>query len=103
MIVRIDGEGRVTLDDAMNFKQFHVECAMARAALDACRKVLDGVGVIESADAAWIHARALRDWQPHAADPAYRAGLEAMLGYARSKNWMREDIDAVRAHIVWAA
>ncbi|MCW5770120.1 MAG: hypothetical protein KIT16_00690 [Rhodospirillaceae bacterium] len=101
MIVRIDAAGQVTLDSPLDFKKFHVECAGGRDRFDACRKALAAVGVLETPDAAWIYARALRDWAPHAADPAYRQGLDGMLAYARTKNWMRDDIDAVRAHVVW--
>ncbi len=35
-----------------------------------------------------------------AADPAWQASLEGMLGYARSKGWL-DDEGAIQAHVEW--
>lgn len=37
----------------------------------------------------------------HAADSSWRARLEAMLDYAATKGWIRDEDGAVRAHLEW--
>jgi hypothetical protein len=103
MIVRVTAEGTVVLDEPLNFKKFHLQCDGPRERIDGFRKALEGVGTLESPEVAWISTRALKEWPPHAEDEAYRTGLEAMLAFARTKNWMRDDLSAVRAHVVWSA
>jgi len=48
---------------------------------------------------AWIRIEALRELAGAAATPEWEASLQGMLGYARSKGWVDDDLDAVRAHV----
>ena len=102
MIVAIDTEHAVRLEEALDFKRFHMEITAAPSALPALRRAFAAYGEIENDAHAWIDADALRQWPELAANAEYRSGLRAMLDYAARKGWMSPDGKRVRAHIVWA-
>jgi hypothetical protein len=94
MIVRIAADGVVSLHDAANCKQLHVEAidaARAGAALAAAGagRPLDAEHVLVEVD--WLARESAG-----IADPDAFAG---MLAYAGSKGWTTIDGSAVRAHL----
>lgn len=103
MIVLIDEKKTVQLVEPLDFKRFHLEIRGDRATLPALRQAFAAYGTIDDDGHAWIDAEALRSWPGPAQDPAYRAGIDGMLGYAAKKGWMSDDGKRVRAHIVWTA
>ena len=94
MIVRIAAAGTVSLDDAANCKQLHVEAVDARragAALEAAHagRPLDAEHVLVEVD--WLAHESAGIADPDA--------FAAMLAYAGSKGWTTPDGRAVRAHL----
>jgi hypothetical protein len=94
VIVRIAADGGVSLHEAADCKQLHVE------AIDAGRAgaALEAAGAGRPLDAE--HVLLDVDWLAHEsagiADPDAFAG---MLAYAGSKGWTTIDGKAVRAHL----
>ena len=102
MIIDVTASG-VTLRDPRDFGDFHVEVAqhvdLAEALTVAgAGRVADDADVFVSTG--WIRdAMAEREDD----DEEWQSGFEAMLGLARSKGWIAEDGDGIRAHVVPAA
>lgn len=98
MIIDVTASG-VSLRDPRAFDDFHVEVtesvdlAEALTIAGAGRAVGDDVFV----STAWVRdAMAEREDD----DEEWQTGFEAMLGLARSKGWIAEDGDGIRAHVV---
>ena len=98
MIIDVTASG-VSLRELRAFDGFHVEAARdvdlaeALTLAGAGREIGDG-DVFISAD--WIRGvMAEREDD----DEEWHAGFEAMLGYARSRGWISEDGDGIRAHV----
>jgi hypothetical protein len=91
-----DAGPKATLEDARNFKQFHVTAPDDDQ--DALEEALavSGVGRVDG-DHVWVDRSWLEAQGP--ADPEWREGLAGMLGYAASKGWTSADGRAVRAHV----
>jgi hypothetical protein len=85
--------GAATLEDIDNFKAFKVTSSLPP---EAAASALAAAGRLDGAHAwinpAWLQANGRPD------DPTWVAGLEKMLGYAKSAGWV-DEIGAVRAHI----
>src|SRR5262249_41485786 len=56
-------------------------------------------GVARVEEHAWISIDALRELAGEAATSAWEESLQGMLGYARSKGWVDDELNAVRAHV----
>lgn len=98
MIIDVTASG-VSLRDPRDFAEFHVEAsdgvdlAEALTVAGAGRAAGDDVFV----STAWVRdAMAEREDD----DEEWQTGFEAMLGLARSKGWIAEDGDGIRAHVV---
>jgi hypothetical protein len=98
MIIDVTASG-VSLRDPRDFTDFHVEVpdgldlAEALTVAGAGRAIGDDVFV----SAAWVRdVMAEREDD----DEEWQTGFEAMLGLARSKGWIAEDGDGIRAHVV---
>jgi hypothetical protein len=98
MIIDVTASG-VSLRDPRDFGDFHVEAAggvdlaEALTVAGAGRPVGDDVFV----STAWVRdAMAEREDD----DDEWQTGFEAMLGLARSKGWIAEDGDGIRAHVL---
>jgi len=90
MFVNIPMAGPATLEDADNFKAFKVVNAAASESAFTAIGRRDG-------DHAWVQTAWLKaNGRPD--DPAWLAGLEKMLAYAKTSGWFDES-GAVRAHI----
>src|SRR5215467_3216920 len=96
MIVEVDlseGVASTTLLEADDFKAFKVVVRGGGTALSTA----DAVAKVD--EHAWVSVDALRELAGAAATPEWEASLEGMLGYARSKGWVDDELDAVRAHV----
>jgi hypothetical protein len=61
---------------------------------------LEGVrGVARVDDHVWIRIDALRELAGAAATPEWEESFQGMLGYARSRGWVDDELNAVRAHV----
>jgi hypothetical protein len=67
-----------------------------------CRTVVNavaGYGGEMSGDYAWLS----REWLRIRGDRGWRAEFDKMISFAKSKGWVDEESDRVRAHINWAS
>jgi hypothetical protein len=97
---------RVTLEEPDDTRQFHLavrggsggdgsDVAMVYGAL-----VDAAAGRLEGSDA-WIGVDAVRRMAAGRVDAGWDDALAAMLEYARSKGWMDDAGNAVKAHVEW--
>ena len=97
MIVVVDGATkRVALEDADNLKALSVR-------LDGCDPadadtILGALGRVDG-EHVWLDIAGLLSLSPRAADEQWREGFDATMNYARSKSWVDESGERVRAHI----
>jgi hypothetical protein len=57
------------------------------------------LGVARVEEHVWIRIDTLRELAGDAATAEWEASLQGMIGYARSKGWVDEELAAVRAHV----
>ena len=96
MIVELDLSGdvaRARLLEADDFKAFKVVVQGGGPALSSSS------AVAKVDEHAWVRVDALRELAGTAATPEWEASLQGMLEYARSKDWVDDELDAVRAHV----
>jgi hypothetical protein len=91
----------VTLEEPGDTKRFHVAVTggddypmVFGALVDAAAGRLEG-------DDAWITVDAVRRMARGRVEPSWDEELDAMLDFARSKGWLDEQGNAIRAHIEW--
>ncbi|WP_419925114.1 hypothetical protein [Candidatus Poriferisocius sp.] len=87
----------ITLEDANNFREFHVAIDGDVAAAVAAFR--DRSAASERANHLWIDIAFVRDLAGDAADAEWQAQFEGMLAYANSKGWIDEPANRVEAHI----
>ncbi len=96
MIIAIDATGAASLREPDNFKEFKVVCAYPGGEAPA-----RAVGRLE-AEHLWVD----RSWLLDAGRPqdaGWRAGFDAMVGFAERHGWVDPATGAIRAHIERAA
>lgn len=98
MIINIDASGALRLDDAANFRGFHI--AGQRPA-DPTVYAARGLHFDDDLGHAWVEPNAVRTLVGIVADPEWVEGFNAMVGYATSKGWT-DDHGRIRAHTEWA-
>lgn len=97
MIVVVDGASRhVRLDDADDLKALSVR-------FDACEPddaaaILGALGAVDG-EHVWLDIAGLLSLSPRAAEEQWRADFDNTMAYARSKGWVDEAGERVRAHI----
>ena len=99
MIVEIHAEADVAqarLVDPGDFTSFKV---VLRGAGPPLAERLAPIGVARVDEHAWVRVDALRRLAGEAATPAWEESLSSMLEFARSRGWVDDDLDAVRAHV----
>ena len=99
MIVEIDLRGEraeARLVDAEDFKSFKVVLRDAKPSLG---ERLAPVGVARVDEHAWVRVEALRRLAGPGATPAWEESLASMLEFARSRGWVDDETDSVRAHV----
>ncbi len=89
--------GTVTLEDAGNFREFHVaidgDVAAAVAALNG------RAAASQRNNHLWIDIAFVRELAGGRADAEWQAQFDAMLAYADSKGWIDGAAGRVEAHI----
>jgi len=92
----------VTLEEPDDTKKFRVEVVGGRdwglvfgALVDAAAGRLEG-------DDAFITIDAVRRMAAGRVGPAWDADMQAMLDYARTKGWLDEAANSIRAHVEWS-
>ena len=99
MIIELELRGagvETRLVDPDDFTAFKV---IARGEAPA---LADGVAapvVAKVEEHAWISIEALRDLAGAAATPAWEASLTSMIEFARSRDWVDDELGAIRAHV----
>jgi hypothetical protein len=94
MIVHYSAEGGLELRDASEFKTFKLVlegCAVARPDIAGVTFVDDGNALVR------IDAVPALCGAP--ADPAWRAGLDAMVTAAAKYGWIDEATQSIKAHV----
>lgn len=101
MIIDVTASG-VALRDPRDFRDFHVELAEGVDLAEAL--TVAGAGRA-AGDDAFVSTSWIRDVMAEREDDdeQWQTGFEAMRGLARSKGWIAEDGDGIRAHVVRAA
>ena len=95
--IQVQADGvRAHLVDPEDFKSFKVVLHGAGAPL---AERLAPIGVARVDEHFWVSVGALRALAGDAATPAWEESLASMLEFARSRGWVNDDLDAVRAHV----
>lgn len=94
MYIRVS-DNHAELVEPLEFTSFSVNLEAG-----ASPSAVDGVLRFESTAQAWVSASWLLAQEPYASDPAAREGVEAMIGYARTKGWVDEDTGEIAGHVV---
>lgn len=92
MIVSVR-DGSLHIEEPDNFKAFSFRVPIGATLEDVDAVRFDG-------EHAWISQRHLKDWPPRRSDQDWQNKLNAMIDYARSKAWVDEATQAIRAHVV---
>jgi hypothetical protein len=100
MIIVVTASG-VSLRDPRDFRDLHVEVADGVDLAEAL--TVAGAGR-PAGDDVFVSTAWVRDVMAEREDDdaEWQAGFEAMLGLARSKGWIAEDGDGIRAHVTGA-
>jgi hypothetical protein len=93
MWIAVDHAGKISLEDAGNFKMFKLVIACD---LDQARAALKDLADIPGAEHAWVSEAGLRGFVK---DEAWQESLSAMIEKARPHGWVHPDTGAIRAHI----
>lgn len=99
MIVEIDLRGEAAdarLVDPENFTAFKVVVHDATPSLE---ERLASLGVARVDEHVWVRVDTLRRLAGPAATPAWEESLASMLEFARSRGWVDDETDSVRAHV----
>ncbi|RYY92042.1 MAG: hypothetical protein EOO24_29970 [Comamonadaceae bacterium] len=100
MILAVNADHTVVLEDAGDFRRFHLEIDPALD-LDAARSALAGVAHLESADKAWVDRPALYSLGRDAGGEAWETQADAMLQGAARHGWVRGHEPSIQSHVVW--
>ena len=108
MVVDVDIEqAGVTLTGPDDFTGFHVSARVEQeeqdvqpvARLDAVLRATQ-TGACEGPSDAMVRIDAVRRMAGRT-DAGWETGFGAMLDFARTKGWLSEDGEAIRAHVEW--
>ena len=102
VVVDLDAEpATVALAEARDCRRFHVAVRGAgdAAGLDTALRAHDA-GVVDGDGEALVRVAAVRRLAG-APGASWEAEFAAMLDYARTKGWLSEDGEAIRAHVEW--
>ena len=104
MILDIDTHANVKLLNPNDFKEFHIQCSESRSVIDIC-KILDllqqGNKVIDEKHL-WLCNELITELAVDANEDKWATGFAAMLDYATSKGWTKNNRTLIRTHIEWA-
>lgn len=103
MLIHIDRALDVRLESPEDFKRFSVQIDGPPDDLARIQKAAQAAGQLVDADTMWVSEAWLRQAPDCADDPAWQAGVTAMIGFARKHGWVRDGSGDIRAHVVWNA
>ena len=103
MLIVIAADLAIRLEGPADLKRFSVRIDADPAQLMQVQQAAAAIGRMPDAGTLWVDEAWLRQASPLAGDAAWRAGFDAMLGYARKHHWIEAGTGAIRAHAVWAA
>lgn len=99
MKICIGPSGTLVLEDVEDFSALSVSVACG---VDLLEEAVVKIGWIEAGGYVWVSRTwLLENGQPD--DPAWRAGFESMLAYAKNHYWIDERTDCVRAHVEFSS
>jgi hypothetical protein len=99
MIVELDLGGAgvgARLVDPDDFKAFKVVVVGDEPSLG---ERVAAAGIARLDEHAWVSIDALRGLAGPAATPEWEASLQSMVEYARSKDWVDDELGAIRGHV----
>ena len=100
MIVRVDlaaSPAAVTLDEPDDCRRFHVAAAGGRDAA----QVGEAVGRADESGDVFVDVGLVRRLAAGRVGEAWEKDFAGMLDFARSKGWLDESGQAIRAHVEW--
>ena len=103
MFVKVLTDGKVTLEDAGNFRAFKVVIEGSPDKIDNARRALMGLADVSDKDTAWVFESGLRQRPEVAQDAAWQQSLGTMIEKARPHGWIDDARKAIKAHIEWVA
>jgi hypothetical protein len=103
MFVKLDIDGKVTLEDRDNFRAFKLVVEGVVGRIYDARAALDGFAELPDTETAWIFQAALRGRPEVAQDAAWQKSFDAMIEKARPHGWIDDRCQAIKAHIEWVA
>ena len=97
VIIRVDKDGP-TIEDHDLFSEFYVLAPQGPSTEDLA-DLLGERTLVADSEHLWIAAAAIRCWVGDRVDEPWEAGFDAMLDYARSKDWANGGGSHIRAHV----
>jgi len=99
MIVEIDlsaESARARLAEPDDFTAFKV---VLRDSGPSVAERVEAIGVARLDEHAWVRVDALRELAGASATPEWEESLASMLEFARSRGWVDDELDSIRAHV----
>jgi hypothetical protein len=93
----------VTLEEPDDTQRFHVSVTGGDDVAIVFGALVDAAAGRLEGDDAWITVDAVRRMARGRVGPTWDDELDRMLDFARSKGWLDEHGNAIRAHVEWAA
>jgi hypothetical protein len=103
MYIRVDRDGRVSLEDPANFRELKIKVEHPQAQPSSLQLWLKGVADPVGLDHAWISIDWLREHSLAEAAAASSAGFDAMIEFAQKQSWLNDQGTSVRSHVEWVA
>jgi hypothetical protein len=97
MIVDVDMANGPALLEPTVFSAFHAQAATTDA--DAVGAVMGAAGHAAGEGHVWVNVQWLRENAGDASGPQWDEDFGAMLAFAKSKDWLDEGEQHIRAHI----
>ncbi|MDB5697757.1 MAG: hypothetical protein JWN69_561 [Alphaproteobacteria bacterium] len=101
MIVAVDLFGAATLRDLDNFTDLRAVAQAAALPGDISRHDLSEFATAWDAEHVWIRVAWLSETSGASAATDRLRAFDAMIDYARGKNWVDERAGSIRAHWEW--
>ena len=101
MEIHIDTALVVSLKGADNLREFKTSVALDETHSGAVQTALQGIAEMDDGHA-WVFVDWLRDAASAHRSSEWDANFSAMLDFAESKGWMKQDPPRVRSHIEWS-
>ncbi len=101
MQIRVDGDNKVYLDDAFDFRRFSLFVEQDVSQIERVREALSGIVTLLESSTAWVEVAALRNWSALTQSGSWQDELTLMIEKARPYGWYDEKARTLKAHIEW--